>query len=244
MIAHPAVTAPFWVQRARVAALVLLVLTPLAPFGIVYVPSVLIVPGDIAATARNILASESLFRLGIASTLLSHLISDIFWPLVLYQLLKPINRNMAALMVIFSLVGLPISMVNELNNVAALLVLHGAGSETPFAPDQLHALVSLFLNLHDSGLKIASIFWGLWLFPYGYLVFKSGFLPRFIGALLMIGCFGYLLPSSAEIIAPNLEAAIGLFPALASTGELLLPLWLLIVGVNVGKWEKQALATA
>jgi hypothetical protein len=244
MIARTTASAPFVVQYARAAALLLLVLTPLAPFGIVYVPSVLVVPGDIAATARNILASESLFRLGIASTILSHLISDIYWPLVLYQLLKPVSRNMAGLMIIFSFLGLPISLVNELNNVAVLAVLRGVNSQPVFAPDQMNALVSLFLNLHDSGLKIASIFWGLWLFPYGYLVFKSGFLPRFIGALLMIGCFGYLIPSFVVLIWPNLEASIGLLPALASTGELLLPLWLLIVGVNLGKWEQRALAPA
>jgi hypothetical protein len=244
MIARTAAPAPFFVQYARAAALLLLVLTPLAPFGIVYVPSVLVVPGDVAATARNILASESLFRLGIASTIVSHLISDIFWPLVLYQLLKPVSRTMASLMIIFSFLGLPISLVNELNNVAILAVLRGVGSQPVFAPDQVNALVSLFLILHDEGIKIASIFWGLWLFPYGYLVFRSSFLPQFIGILLMVGCFGYLIPSLVEIVVPNLQASLGLLPALSSTGELVLPLWLAIVGVNVSKWEQRALAPA
>jgi hypothetical protein len=233
-------TLPLVVTRARVAAFLLLILTPLAIFGLVYVPSVLIVPGDATTTAKNVMASESLFRLGIASTLLSHLVSDLFWPLMLYQLLQPVNKNVASLMVIFSLLGFPISMLNELNHIAILLLLGGPDSLTVFTPDQFRALVSLFLNMHDSGIRIAEIFWGLWLFPYGYLVFKSGFLPRLIGVLLMIGCFGYLIPSFAEILSPNLEAEIGLLPALSSTGELVLPLWLVIKGVNVDQWEQRA----
>jgi hypothetical protein len=104
--------------------------------------------------------------------------------------------------------------------------------------------VSLFLNLHNNGIKIAGIFWGLWLFPYGFLVFKSGFLPRFIGVLLMIGCFGYLIQSFAGFLSPNLEVYTALLSALTSSGELLLPLWLLIKGVNVDQWEKRARESA
>jgi hypothetical protein len=209
-----------------------------------YAPSMLIVPGDAATTARNIAASESLFRLGIASTLLSHLSSDIFWPLVLYQLLKPVNRNMASLMVIFSLVGFPISALNEVNLLAVLAVLHGVGSPPSFTPDQVIALVSLFVGLHADGIRIATIFWGLWLFPYGYLVYKSGFLPKILGLMLMVGCFGYLIQSFAEILLPNLEASIGLLPLLGSLGELLTPLWLVVRGVNVEQWRKRTAAFA
>jgi hypothetical protein len=104
--------------------------------------------------------------------------------------------------------------------------------------------VSLFLNLHDNGIKIAGIFWGLWLFPYGFLVFKSGFLPRFIGVLLMIGCFGYLIQSFAGFLSPNLEVYTALLSALTSSGELLLPVWLLIKSVNVDQWEKRARESA
>jgi hypothetical protein len=104
--------------------------------------------------------------------------------------------------------------------------------------------VSLFLNLHGNGTKIAQIFWGLWLFPYGYLVYRSGFLPRFAGVLLMVGCFGYLMPAFAEMLSPNLEAGIGLLPALSSLGELVVPVWLLIKGVSVDQWERRTLASA
>ena len=239
----PLIEIPLIVTRARVTAFLLLILAPLAVFGMVYVPSMLIVPGDATATARNIMASELLFRLGIASTLLSQVIG-IFWVLVLYQLLKPVNKNMASLMVIFNLLIVPIAMLNELNQFAIVLLLHGADSLKVFTSAQLHALVSFFLNLHDSGIKIAGIFWGLWLFPYGFLVFKSGFLPRFIGILLMLGCFGYLIQSFAGFLSPHLEVYTAQLAVLTSSGELLLPVWLLIKGVNVEQWEKRARESA
>ena len=239
----PRIEIPFIVKHVRVAAFLLLILSPLAVFGMIYVPSILIVPGDGAATARNIMASESLFRLGIASTLLSQVVG-IFWVLVLYQLLKPVNKNMAVLMVIFNLLIVPIAMLNELNQFAVLLLSSGADYLRVFTPGQLHALASLFLNLHDYGIKIAGIFWGLWLFPYGFLVFKSGFLPRFIGVLLMIGCFGYLIQSFVGFLSPNLVVYTAGLAALTSLGELLLPLWLLIKGVNVELWEKCTLESA
>jgi hypothetical protein len=239
----PRIEIPLIVTRARVAAFLVLILGSLAVFGMVYVPSMLIVPGDAATTARNIMASESLFRLGIASTLLSQVVG-IFWVLVLYQLLKPVNKNMAVLMVIFNLLIVPIAMLNELNQFAVLLLSSGADYLRVFTPGQLHALVSLFLNLHDNGIKIAGIFWGLWLFPYGFLVFKSGFLPRILGVLLMIGCFGYLIQSFAGFLSPNLEVYTALLSVITSSGELLVPLWLLIKGVNVEQWKKRALASA
>ena len=231
MSTHTAENSPL--IYARVAAI--LYLLPLAPFSMVYVPSRLLVPGDAAATVNNIMASESLFRLGIASQLLSQ-VSFIFVGLLLYQLLKPVNKNMALLMVILNLVGIPITMFNELNQFAVLFLLHGADALTGFTPEQLHGLVLLFLNLHSSGLNIAGIFWGLWLFPMGYLVFKSGFLPRIIGVLLMIACFGYVIQSLAAFLLPDLKVNFIVFTA---WGELVLALWLLIKGVNVERWEKR-----
>jgi hypothetical protein len=240
---HTAEIPPFIVTRTRVVAFLFIILIPVSVFGMIYVPSALIVSGDAATTARNILASETLFRLGIVSSLLGQLV-DTMWALVLYQLLKPVNKNMAVLMVIFLLLGVPIAMLNELNQFAVLLLSSGADYLRVFTPGQLHALESLFLNLHDNGIKIAGLFWGIWLLPYGYLVFKSGFLPRFLGVLLIIGCFGYLIQSFVAFLAPNLVMEIAWLPVLTSWGELLLPLWLLIKGVNVEQWEKRALAFA
>jgi hypothetical protein len=225
---------------ARTAGLWYLLAGLPAPLSLVYIPSKLIVPGDATATANNIHASEMLFRIGIVGNLVSQ-IGFIFVSLALYQLLKPVHKNMAVLMVILNLIGIPITMLNELTQFVALQLLSGAHYLTAFTSDQVHALALLFLNTRELGVSIAQIFWGLWLFPMGYLVFKSGFLPRIIGVLLMIGCVGYVMQSFATFLLPNLEVNIAL---LTGWGELLFTLWLLIRGVNVEQWKKRALASA
>ena len=215
-------------KTARVAGFLYLIMFPFALFSL-YIRSNLIVPGDAATTANNIMASEGLFRSGIVSWLIGQTIF-ILLILALYKLLKPVNKNHALLMVIFALVGVPIAFINELNQFAALLLLSGADYLRVYEADQLYAQVLFFLDLHEHGVSIAQIFWGLWLFPLGYLVYKSGFLPRILGVLLMIGCFGYLIDSVTFILFPNFDVTISQFTFI---GELLLPLWLLIKGVNV-----------
>jgi len=222
----------------RKAVTVLRILYPIwfviGLFSIMYVPSTLIVSGDATATANNIMDNELLFRMGIAGSLIVQLI-QILVVLVLYKLLKPVNKNYAVLMVVFALVGIPISMLNTLNRVAALVLLNGADFLEVFGVDQLHALVMLFLNLNEQGVMIAQLFWGLWLFPLGYLVYKSGYFPRILGVLLMIGCFGYLLDSfsnflfNEEIILP--------VSILLTSGEILFMGWLLIKGANLPEME-------
>jgi len=222
----------------RKAVTVLRILYPIwfvvGLFSVMYVPSTLIVPGDATTTANNIMANELLFRMGIAGSLIVQLI-QILVVLVLYKLLKPVNKNYAVLMVVFALIGIPISMLNTLNRVAALVLLNGADFLEVFGVDQLHALVMLFLNLNEQGVMIAQLFWGLWLFPLGYLVYKSGYFPRILGVLLMIGCFGYLLDSfsnflfNEEIILP--------VSILLTSGEILFMGWLLIKGANLPEME-------
>jgi len=206
---------------ARGAGVLYLSLLPLGLFGVLY-------------------GGGSASRPGIVSALLVQLV-NIFVVLLLYQLLKPVNKNMAMLMVIFLLLGVPIAMLNELNQFAVLLLSSGADYLKVFTANQLHAQVQLFLHLHDIGINIAGIFWGLWLFPMGYLVFKSGFLPRVLGILLMIGCAGYLIQSFAAFLLPNFEMNIALF---TFWGEILFPLWLVIKGVNVEQWKKRAYESA
>lgn len=225
---------------ARVAGVLYLSLVPLAFFGFPYGLPGLFAPGDTSTTASNIIASESLLRLSILVNLLG-LIVNIFVVLALYRLLKPVSKDMASLMVVFLLLSVPIGMLNELNHIAVLLLLSGANYLTSFTTSQLYALVLLFHDLHNGGLNIAQLFWGLWLFPMGYLVFKSSFLPRILGILLMIGCFGWLADSFAAFLLPNLRLKIGMFTGL---GEVLLPLWLVIKGVNVEQWEKRVLESA
>jgi hypothetical protein len=206
--------------RARVAGLLYLSLIPLGLFGTLF--------------------SGPSSRLGIVSALLVQIV-NIFVVLMLYQLLKPVNKNMAVLMAIFLLLGVPIAMLNEVNQFAVILLSSGANYLRVFTASQLHALVLLFLDLHNYGINIAGIFWGLWLFPMGYLVFKSGFLPRILGILLIIGCAGYLVQSFATFLFPGFAVNIALF---TFWGEVLFPLWLLIKGVNVEQWEKRALESA
>jgi hypothetical protein len=135
------------------------------------------------------------------------------------------------------LVGIPIAMLNLLNQFAVLLLVSGADYLTAFEADQLHAQVMLFLDLYQHGIFIAKIFWGLWLFPLGYLVFKSGFLPRILGVVLIISGLGYLIDDFMVLLLPNSGAILSLF---AFIGEWLFALWLLIKGVNVEQWEKRA----
>ena len=223
---------------ARVAGFLYLLMVPLGFFGM-YGHSHLIVPGDAATTANNVMASESLFRLSIMSALIVQIV-NVLLVLVLYKLLKPVSKNFALLMVIFFLVSVPITMLNELNQFSGLLLLSGADYLAVFETDQLQAQMMLFFDLHEHGIHIAGLFWGLWLFPMGYLVFKSGFLPGILGVLLIIGCLGYLIDSIRFFFFPGFE------PIVLYTfwGELLFPLWLLIKGVNVEQWKKRALESA
>ena len=224
-------------KTARVAGYLYLMLFPLGIFGIIYIPSSLIVLGDAATTASNIMANELLYRLSIVTALTLQIVY-IFLALALYKLLNPVDKNNAVLMVILVLVAAPIAMLNELNHVAVLLVLSGSDLLTTFSLDQVQASVPLFLNLHEHGVFIAQIFWGLWLFPMGYLIFKSNFLPLALGILMIIGGFGYLVDSFVYFIFPDFDVTVSEFTFL---GELLLPLWLMFKGVNHEQWENYAL---
>jgi len=220
---------------ARMAGLLYLLGSVAGVFGILYGPS-LIVPGDAAATARNILASEALFRLSIVSALLCQILF-IFVALALYQLLKAVNQSMAALMVIFMLLSIPIAMLNELNNLAVLFLLSGATSLHVFTAEQLHALVPLFLNLHALGLDISFLVGALWFFPLGYLVFKSGFLPRILAVLLIMNGLAYVIDSVAAVLLPDLNVNLVMWTGWV---EVVFALWLVIRGVNVERWDKRA----
>jgi hypothetical protein len=226
-------------RTARFAGFLYLLVFPLAIFSL-NVRDTLIVSEDAAATASNIMASEGLFRGGIAAWLASQTIF-IFLLLALYKLLKPVNRNVALHMVVLLLVGVPIALINELNQFAALLLLSGADYLTTVEAGQLHAQVMFHFNLHEYGINIAQIFWGLWLLPFGYLVLRSGFLPRILGVLLMIGCFGHLMDVVTAVGFPNFDVTVTQF---TSIGEFLLPLWLVVKGVDVERWESRALEPA
>ena len=181
----------------------------------------------------------------VVTALLTQLV-QILVVLYLYKVLKPVNKNYAVLMVVFILVAVPIAMLNENNQFAVLLLLNGAeffgvDFSMVFTADQMEALVALFLGLRHTGILIAQIFWGLWLFPMGYLVFKSGFLPKIIGALLIVAGFGYLIDSFILFFVPDFGIT---FTSFTFLGEPLIAFWLLIKGVNVEEWNKRALESA
>lgn len=228
-------TSPSPLMLARVAGFLYLLTVPLGVFNFLYIPSRLIVAGDAAATAHKIMTAESLFRLGIVSALLGGII-PIVYLLLLYKLLRPISKDIAVLMVVVALIGNPIMMLNELTHWGVLQFLSGADYLTVFTPAQLQALAYLLVRLHTYGVNIAFIFSGLWLLPLGYLVFRSDFLPRILGVLLIIGGFGYLIDVFAGFLFPGSNLSIGLLTGLS---EILFLLWLLVQGVNVEKWEKR-----
>lgn len=221
--------------RARVAGTLYLVANIFAPFTLLYLPSRFIVRGDAAATAANIVASPSLFRFGIVGNLFTF-IANIFLALALYQLLKIVNRNITSLMLILFLMGVPIAMLNELTQLAVLQLLSGADYLNAYTRDQLQAAAYLSLRLHEQGLLVAHIFFGLWLLPMGYLVFKSRYIPRIVGVLLVIAGVGYVVQSFAAFLGYHVN--IILFTGL---GELIFLLWLLIKGINEEQWRKRAL---
>src|SRR5467141_2450595 len=221
-------------KAARIAGFIYLSMVFTAPFSLIYVPSKLIVRGNATATPDNILAHETLFRLSIFGDLVGQVIF-ICLGIALYRLLSNVNKTWAALMVAFVLVSAAVGFLNTLNNVAALTLFRGADFLAVFDKPQRDALAYLFVRLHSQGILINEIFWGLWLFPFGLLVFRSGFLPRFIGIWLMINCFGYVALSVTALFfppsSPYYDAAFRMAQPVMFA-ELAIMLWLLIKGAK------------
>jgi len=191
----------------------------------------LIVFGDAIATAKNILASEWLFRIGFMSDVLAGVLFLLAaW--ALYVLLKPVNKNIALLFLLLNLGGVAVQCLNMLNLFSAVLLLSGADYLKVFQADQLQALAMFFLDLYKNGFMIAQIFFGAWVFPLGYLVFKSGYLPRILGIVLMVECFGWLMYPFQFFLFPSYGTISYLSFAVGFIGEFSLTLWLLIKGVE------------
>ena len=220
-------------KAARVAGVLYLLLVVAAPFRLIYIPSTLFVRGNATATANNIAAHESLFRLGIVTDLFCGTIL-IFLVLALYRLFKGVDQNHAVLMVIVGgVMPAIIDFLNVLNDAAALVLVRGADFLSVFDKPQRDALAMLFLRLHQQEIVAAEILWGLWLFPLALLVYRSGFLPRFLGVWLTVNGFAYLAMSFTGLLLPHYEDIVSniAFPALL--GEIAFMLWLLIKGAKV-----------
>jgi len=218
-------------KSARIAGLLYLLLAVTGVFSLIYVPTTLFVFGNATATADNILSSELLYRAGILSGLISNVLF-VFLVLALYRLLKDISHKQAILMVIFVVISVATSFANTFNQIAALIILSGADFLSVFEKPELESIAYVFLRLHSQGIQIIQIFWGLWLFPFGLLVYRSGFIPKILGVLLFIAGFAYVLSTFTFLVLPQYTAAISTLVTILEVGELPIIFWLLIVGAK------------
>jgi hypothetical protein len=225
-------------KLARVAGGLYLLIAVLAGFVHFYVPGELMVSGDAGTTASNIMASQGLFRMSIGVELVI-LLSEIVLSVLLYILLKPVNKTLSLVAAVSRLAMTTIHGVNLLNHFIVLLLLGGAGYLTVFEPDQLHALVMVFLDAYDYGFTVGVVFLFLHALILGYLIFKSGYFPKILGVLFVIASFGYLIDGFSHVLLANYQKGPVYLALPIAIAEIAFPLWLLIKGVNVEKWEKR-----
>ena len=223
-------------KAARIAGAIYLSMVLTGPFSLIYAPAKLIVTGNATATASNVLSHETLFRFWIIGDLWTHIIF-ICLGVALYRLLGSVSKPWAVAMLGFVLVSAAVGFLNTLNSIAAFILFRGADFLNVFELAQRNALGMLFLRLHSQGNFINEVFWGLWLFPFGLLVFRSGFLPRLIGVWLMINCLAWLVLSPIALFALSYYDAAFRFAQPFLFGELAIMLWLLIKGAKVPPLE-------
>lgn len=226
-------------KQARIAGLLYLFVVLAGPFVLLYVPGKLFVTGDAAATARNILAHETMFRTHIAVGLVSQL-CFVGVVLALYRLLRRIDVALATGMVILLLIDAPLAFLSIAHEVATLSFLRVPGFLAVFEPPQREAITLLLLELGRKGTLVSQVFWGLWLLPLGVLVHRSGFLPRLLGTWLFANGLAYLALSATGLFWPAQHAALFRIATPILFAEMALMLWLLIVGARVPDEEVTA----
>lgn len=227
---------------ARVAGLLYLVVAVFGGFSQLYVRSKVVVPGNAVATAENISSSTTLFRMGFVTDLVS-IAAFLLVALTLFVLLEPISRGIALGMVIFNALSVAILSINLINHAAALIVATSTDHSSAVGAAASAAQAMLFLDLHSQGYLIAEIFFGLWLLPLGFLVYRSGFFPRALGLLLMVGSASYLADVAATLLFPGAGSDLSLIVAApAAISEVAFLLWLIVRGGNAR--DEIALATA
>ena len=218
-------------NTARLAGLLYLFLIITGVYGIMYIPSQIFVPGDTATTSKNILSNEFLFRTGAITDIISNTIF-VFLVYVLYRLFKRVNEHQAKLMIALVLVQIPAVFIMEALNITSLMILKGEILKT-FELSQKQDLAMLFLKINDYGTLTLEMFWGLWLLPFGLLVYKSGFIPRILGILLLIAGIAYMIDSFISLLFPIYGVYVNQPTLLfAAIGEISITLWLLIKGVK------------
>lgn len=228
-------------KLSRLTGATYLAMAPLGVLGILYIPSAILVDGDMATTIQNVVANNSMFHLSIFAALAVQLI-QIILVLLLYKLFKPVSKIAAVLMVAFIIPAVSIAMLNDVNLLTISAIATGASFAANFTVEQVEGLVGMLFSMHQAGVMVAQIFWGIWLFPMGYLAYRSGFVPRIIGVLLMIGCFGYLADSLLFVLGVQVGFTVSEYTFI---GEVLLPLWLLFrAGTVEQRYRENYEATA
>jgi hypothetical protein len=223
--------------KARMAGVFQLLEAITASFPGVFVLGRLVVDGNAVTTAANILGHERFFWLGFTSSLLG-VAFHIAWALLMYELLKPVNRSVSLLAAFVILAGCAIQAITSLFYIAPLLILQGGSSLSAFTTEQLQGLALMFVKLHTYAFDIYLVFFGFWCILIGYLIFRSTFLPRILGVLVAISGLGwvtYLCPPLANHLWPYIAAA-------SALGEIPLEFWLIMMGVNAQRWKEQASA--
>jgi hypothetical protein len=229
---------------ARIGGALYLINIVLGFFGEAFVRGRLIVSGDAAKTAANLTSMEPLWRLGIASEFLA-LIAVVVLAMIYFVLLRPVSRELNLLATFLRLVAIAVQAIAVLNLASALFPLGNAAYLKAFTPEQLHALASLAIRSHGYGFGLALLLFGSCFLVHGYLIFRSGFLPKTLGILIQVAGLSYLTNSFALFLAPAFAARI--FPAIlvpAFVGEASLCLWLLVKGVDVEKWKQASARSA
>jgi hypothetical protein len=220
-------------KLSGIAGLLYLSVVVTGAFALLYVPSQLFVTNDAAATTQNIANAMPLFQLSIVAGMICY-VSFLVLPLALYKLLSHAHRDAAVLMVLFAVASVPISLLNLGHKFDIVSIVGGAGASPTVLTTQMQTQVMQALDSYGSGVLIAELFWGLWLFPFGYLAFRSGTIPRFLGVSLMLGCVGYLINVVCTVLIEGyaerrIASVLGVPSAIGEIGTCL---WLLLVGTR------------
>lgn len=227
---------------ARIAGVLYLIITVAAIFAHFVVPDQLIVSGDAAATVANITASESMFRFGAIGSELIILLSEIVLSVVLYVLLKPVNKTLSLVAAVSRLAMTTIHGVNLLNYYFVLQLINGGNIAMAFGPEQVQTLVTLFLDAHSIGFTIGVAFLVPHVLILGYLIVQSGYFPKALGFLFIAAGVGYLFDTTGLLLVSGYTTTPGVIALVIAVAEIAFPIWLLVKGVNMARWQNRALA--
>lgn len=227
---------------ARLAGVLYLIITVAAIFAHFVIPAQFIVPGDAAATAANIAADETMFRIGLVGSELVILLSEIVLAVVLYVLLRPVNQTLSLVAAVSRLAMTTIHGLNLLNYYFVLRLINGDDLALAFGPEQVQALVILFLDAHSIGFSIGIAFLILHVLILGYLIVRSGYFPKVLGFLFIAAGIGYLLDTIGLLLIPSYTTTPGWIAMVIAVAEIAFPIWLLVKGVNTDQQQTRTLS--